>query len=197
MPIGIGARLPGPPPTPPSMRDRTRRFVARMQTSANALLDSTSPRRSSTRSIKPAGHLTSWRDAPFCQTSSGPCRSSRMRERHRGTCPRKSVSSVESSTSSTAFNNELALVASGFPNRSVRALVQVDERCLDVIQREVSHRDLRGQRGRPLMNSVFSVSSVAGILQSPSTLVTRPLGPRYRRRSSTKKVGRNDWVELH
>ncbi len=35
MPIGIWARLPGAPPTPPSMRDRTRRFVARMQTTSN------------------------------------------------------------------------------------------------------------------------------------------------------------------
>jgi hypothetical protein len=177
MSIGIGARLPGPPPRPPSMRDRTGRFVARVQTSPNALLGSTSPRRSSTRSIKPAGRPTSWRDAPFCQTSSGLCRASRNRERHGGTRPRKSVSSAQSSTSSTASSNKLGLVAAGFPNRSVRALVQVDERCLDLIQCEVSHRDLRGHGGRLLMNSV---SSVAGILQSPSTLVIRPLGLRYR-----------------
>jgi hypothetical protein len=167
MAIGIGARLPGTPPTPPSMRDRTRRFVARVQTSANALPGSTSPRRSSTRSIKPAGHLTSWKDAPFCQTSSGLCRSSRNRERHSGTRPMKSDSSVESSTASTASSNKLGRVAAGFPNRSVRALVQVDERCPGLIQCEVSHRDLRGHGGHPLMDSVFSVSSVAGILQSP------------------------------
>jgi hypothetical protein len=37
--IGIGARLPGTPPTPPSMRVRARRFVARMQANANALRD--------------------------------------------------------------------------------------------------------------------------------------------------------------
>jgi hypothetical protein len=42
-----------------------------------------------------------------------------------------------------------------------------------------------------------SVSSVAGILQSPSTLVTRPLGLRYRTRSLTKQVGSNDRVEPH